>query len=285
PICNEHLKKIPGQQKDSLRSKVGYIFDSKKLRPVNNKDRWNFKEGIKIFESSILTYLMVYIMILLILNDPSFQSTGLTIFYLILEKLPHISLFIYPLLYIILRKDRFLKLGFDSKGRKLHTIFFFAFIGIFTLFFLNLFFGMLIENLQRMSVPGFINYSGNSLLIRNIINTSGFWFIFYYSFSVLSVISIEIAYRGVLHNALKDKFGTNLKGRSIVILIVSGMFAFIESLMSFLNDVLLGLVFLAYYFLLFLILGILYELKGRIYNTLITYVIFDIVTMIIFVFF
>ncbi|MFX0142019.1 MAG: type II CAAX prenyl endopeptidase Rce1 family protein [Candidatus Hodarchaeota archaeon] len=85
-------------------------------------------------------------------------------------------------------------------------------------------------------------------------------------------VSSEIVFRGVLHNALKQRF----KNDFYVILIIALAYSVLMLLFSFP----LGVGFFLLNFLTFTVLGFLYEINGNIYNTILANIYYNIVIII-----
>ena len=186
----------------------------------------------------------------------------------------------YPVCYIIYKKGKFLKLGFKS-NIKLNL--FAVLIGIFggialyiTIFLSNL----LLESFMILGFQGFIKYNNKVLQIRNIIQNSGIWIFLYLFLILLSTLSIEIAYRGVLHNSLKDKFNKTKHDKIFVILVVALIYSVMESLFMTFFDLYVTFFFFIINYLSFSIIGLLFEINGNIYNSLIAHEIFNLLIFI-----
>jgi len=97
----------------------------------------------------------------------------------------------------------------------------------------------------------------------------------------LSVISIEIAFRGVLHNALKAHFEDNFLGKTSVIILV----ALIYSALFLFFTLPAGIYFFIPNFMIFLFLGIIYEINKNLLSTIIANVAYTVIIIILIVYF
>ena len=109
-----------------------------------------------------------------------------------------------------------------------------------------------------------------NLVIRN---ADLLWLILLTASLSVGAVSAEIVFRGVLHNALKKKFDNNF----YVILIVSLAYSIMLLMFSFP----IGLSFFLANFLTFTVLGILYEINGNIFNTILANILYNIIIMIL----
>ncbi|MHA1256939.1 MAG: CPBP family glutamic-type intramembrane protease, partial [Promethearchaeota archaeon] len=99
---------------------------------------------------------------------------------------------------------------------------------------------------------------------------------------ILASISIEIAFRGVLHNTLKERFNDNkISGKILISTIVALVYSVFFLALSFP----IGIYFLIPNFLIFLLLGMLYEINDNIYNTIIALILYNVlmITLIIYI--
>ena len=281
-ICNTMLDEVPKKLKTTSQESVGFIFDwnkSKKLQPLVKKENWNLKEGIQVFELTILIYFIFLITIyfFLLQLNPNYEAN---IFMILLQLSPYCLLGIAPIVYIINKKNKFIKLGFinDSKSMILALI-----IGIFggiTLFVIEFLSNMVLASFVSLGFQGFTTYNENVLKMHNIVQSSGPWLFIYIILIVISTISIEIAYRGVLHKSLSTRFNKTNYDKIIVILIVALVYAGIESLFMNFIDIFVSLYFLVYNTITFIILGILFEINRNIYTTLVAHLLFSILMII-----
>jgi membrane protease YdiL (CAAX protease family) len=97
----------------------------------------------------------------------------------------------------------------------------------------------------------------------------------------LSVISIEIAFRGVLHNTLKARFNNDFLGKSSTIVII----ALIYSALFLFFTLPIGIYFFIPNFMVFLVLGITYEINHNLLSTIIANVAYNIFLIILIVYF
>ncbi len=286
PICYTLLDEVPKDTEISTNNELTLMFNSKgkKLELMVNKNRWNYKEGIKVFEFSILSYIFTYMIIMSFLMVLGVQSIEPSFNSLVLESLPRSSLIIYPLYYIISKKHNFSKFGFNSSLKNLLLALLVGIIGAILLLLLNFGIEQVVEGFISLGSPSFLEYNNNISIYRKIMGSSIIFVIIYLLISNLTIIAVELAYRGVLHPSLKAKFGPNIKSSFLVILISSFIYSGIETLFFFPTDVMLGLVVFLNYLTLFMVLGILYEFKSNLFTTIFAHIMFNIIWLIVFVF-
>jgi len=280
PICNTPLERIPEIKKASIQEKPGLIFTNKKLEPEHKfllkKDSWNLKEGINVFSTCIYILIIVFFLLLtLITLQFDTEDLDLNIVTIVLSQLPELVFGIYPLWYIYNKRHSYKKLGFYSDKKKILITILVGIIGTFTL--------IIIDFLSN-SFIGIINDAGldffdieTSIIDQNqvIRDADILWKIVLTLSLVTGVVSSEIVFRGVLHNALKQKF----KNEYYVILIVALAYSVAMLLFTFPA----GLTFFLTNFFTFTVLGVLYSINGNIYNTIIANCLYTIVIMMLIV--
>ncbi len=287
PICNTLLEPIPEFQKVSP-ARTGFVFTKETLEPeqkfILKHDIWNLKEGINVFTNSILIYITVQLFLIMFLwyqlgfNDTG-QSSGseITIFLIIISQIPGILLGVFPLWYITAHKHSFEKLGFPIKDKKIILALIIGILGGIGLIIINIlssFINIFIYNLGL----NFFDIQEYLEMESKAIQSAGFWIIILVAELILASISVEIVFRGVLHNTLREKFGIEkINGRIITILIVALVYSGIYLLFSFP----IGIYFIVSNFLVFILLGILYEINQNIYNTIIASICYDILLIIV----
>ncbi len=280
PICNTILEKIPQAQLEAQKEpELGFVFRDKKLEPaqkyVLRKETWNFKEGLKIFQSCVLTYIIAQFLIIMLLFfqvEPG-EPTEINIFTFFLNFLPEILFGIYPLWYIHAKKHDFKKLGFFSDSKKIVLAVLIGAFGVFGLYGVNYFSNVLIDLFYNAGIELFAIQSIVVEQNQIIRNANFIWIACLIFLLSLVAFSTEILFRGVLHNTLKVRFGDDRKGKLKVIIIVALVYSLLYLLLSFP----LGIVFLALNFLSFLFLGVLYEINGNIYNTIMASVFYNVI--------
>jgi len=282
PICNAVLEKVPEHLKPKTQKPSGYIFSNKKLQPEHKfevrKEAWNLKEGYRVFEASLFSYLAILMLILMILStqvDPNTQQIEQNIITIILETTPLIALGIYPIYYILAKKNRFIKLGLNPDLKKIVIALNIGILGALGIFFINLMSDFAFSSLVNAGFENFISYKANVLELNQIIRGSGLWIIIYCVLISLMAIATEIAYRGVLHNTFKQKYGNEIKGKLIVSLLVALIYSGIEILIFLISDIYLGVFFFISDFMIFFLLGIIYELNGNLYNSIFAHVFYN----------
>jgi membrane protease YdiL (CAAX protease family)/predicted RNA-binding Zn-ribbon protein involved in translation (DUF1610 family) len=283
PICNSMLEPLPELQKPVQR-KSGFIFIDKKLEPEQrftlNKESWKLKEGLNVFTNSLLIYITVQLLFIMLFwfqigSDNQDQSTisEITIFLILLSQIPGMLLGIFPLWYISSRRHKFEKLGFSSDRKKNLLALVIGIIGGFSIIVISIFSSYINSSLLYEIGLNFFDIQTYIDLEYKIIRESGLWTILLLIELIIVSISTEIVFRGVLHNTLKEKFeNDNIKGKISIILIVALVYAGIFLLFSFP----IGLYFILSNFLVFVFLGILYEINRNLLNTIIASVLYNI---------
>jgi len=276
PICNNELEELPPYEEYTSPQKPGFIFTDKKLEPEEEhtlkRGKWNLKEGTSVFTTSLLVYITTMLLITLFLMPEQ------NILSIIIGQLPEILLGIYPIWYIKKNRHSYKKLGFNFAKKILITAIIIGIIGGVGLIFFDFFSEYLINAMLDLGLGEIFDITPikmNSLIIEN---AELYWFITLTIMVSLSSISSEILFRGTLHNALKEKFGYDLKNKLFVILIVALAYSGIYAILSFPT----GLLFFPIYFLLALFLGIIYEVgKGNLVCPILASIIYNISSLII----
>jgi len=290
PICNTKLEKVPTPTPPittkSPQTKTGFIFTSKKLEPEQKfllkKDIWNFKEGLSVFFNSIMAYITIRLLIIMLFTFQS-QSTSidLNITTILLSQIPEIIFGVYPLWYIYSKKHNFKKLGFSYE---LKTFLFSIFIGILAgivLLIFNFFSNSIIELMYNAGI-NFFDILGYMAQENQVIKDANIlWILLLILLLSLSAFSTEIVFRGVLHNTLRERFEKDLFGRVSTIILIALIYSGIFLLFSIPT----GIFFFLIDFVIFIILGIIYEINHNIYNTIIASVFYHIIIVIIIVIF
>jgi len=289
PICNSLLEPLPEMQK--IEQSRGFVFTNKKFEPeqkfILKKDSWQLKEGISVFTNSIFVYITVQLFIIMFFwlqmsPDSQDQTTisEATIFLVLLSQIPTILLGFFPLWYIYTRKHNFEKLGFTSDRKKNLLALIIGILGGFGVITI----GLLSSNISRFLYDiglDFYDIEAYIELEYRIIQAAGYWNILLLIELIIAAISIEILFRGVLHNTLKEKFEDDNIGKISIILIVASVYSLLYLLFSFP----IGIYFLIPNFLIFIFLGILYEINGNLYNTIIASVIYNIFVIVFILYF
>ena len=285
PICSALLEPIPESQK--IRpARAGFVFTREKLEPeqrfVLKKDAWNLKEGFNVFTNSMLVYITVYLFLIMFiwfqlgLGDGS-SSTEIPFYLILLSQIPGMLLGVFPLWYIYTRKHSFEKLGFPSKNKKILSAVIIGILGGLVLIAINIFSGFINAIFYELGL-NFFDIEEYMELETKSIRSGGFWVILLLLELIITSISVEILFRGVLHNTLKERFGADKgNGKIITILIVALAYSLIYLLFSFP----IGIFFIVSNFLIFMFLGFLYEINGNIYNTIFASIFYDIVLIIV----
>jgi membrane protease YdiL (CAAX protease family) len=277
PICNATLEKISEVKKIVIQKKPGLIFTDKKLEPeqkfILKKDRWILKEGMNVFVTCIYIYIIAYfLMYFLLVFQAEGDSIEQNIQIYIINQIPEILIIIYPIYYILSKNHSFTKLGFTKGSKKILTGILIGVIGAISLILINILFSSLINYLAEVGLDIFdmeTEINGQNQIIRD---ADIIWVFMLITLIAIGAISLELVYRGVLHNTLKQKFRNNIYTILAVALIYSIFMLFIVPNPAYflLN------------FLIFVVLGILWELSnGNIYSTLIASVFYNIVLIIL----
>jgi len=277
PICNTVLEKISEVQKASIQRKPGLIFTNKKLEPeqkfILKKNQWNLKEGINVFSTCMYIYIIVFFLVyFLLVNQGGNGTTEPTIQIFLISQIPEALFGIYPIYYIYSKKHSPEKLGFLKDSKKIVVGIIVGVIGAVCLILLDFLYSSLITSLGEIGLD-LSNVIAESALQSQIIRDADFlWVYLLIILMVVGTFSMEIVYRGVLHNTLKQKF----KNPIYVIIIVALAYAILmvvlypSPIYFFLN--LLG----------FIILGIIFEItNGNIYSTLITNILYNILIIVL----
>ncbi|MFX1308167.1 MAG: CPBP family intramembrane glutamic endopeptidase, partial [Promethearchaeota archaeon] len=225
-----------------------------------------------VFGTCIYVLVIVFFLLITFISF-QFDTTTTTIQQLLLSQIPELTFGIYPIWYIYNKKHSFKKLGFYSDSRKIIIAILIGILGSLMLYLLDFFSDSLINFLSDAGLD-FFNVKSSleeqTLVIRN---SELIWIILLITALCVRTISSEIVFRGVLHNSLKQKFKNNY----IVILIVSLAYSVILLLFSFPY----GVIFFLFNFLAFTMLGLLYEINGNIYNTMIANLLYNILIIIL----
>ncbi len=280
PICNTMLEKISEAKKELIQRKPGLIFTNKKLEPeqkfILKKNRWNLKEGINVFGTCIYVYIIVFFLVYFFLfNQGGNGSIEPNIQFFLISQIPEVLFGIYPLYYIYSKKHNFEKLGFLKDSKKILVSIIVGVIGTGCLILFDFLYSVLINTLGEIGLDLSSVLEATALQNQIIRDADFIWIFLFVVLMVVGTFSIEIVFRGVLHNTLKQKF----KNPIYVITIVALAYA-ILMLILYYNPIYFFLNFVG-----FIIIGIIFEItNGNIYGTLITNILYNIllVTLIFF---
>jgi len=277
PICDTPLEKISEVEKAVIQKKPGFIFMDKKLEPEQKfllkKDTWNLKEGINVFGTCIYILVIVFFLLYTIISFQGDLATDdISIQQILLNQIPELLFGVYPIWYIYNKKHSFGKLGFKPDSKKMLIAVLIGVLGTIVLLLINYLSDSLIYFLSDVGLD-FFDIKG-SIESQNqiILNADLLWLILLIIALCIGTVSSEIVFRGVLHNTLKQKFNNNF----YVILIVALIYSIVMLLFSFP----IGMGFFLANLVSFIVLGLLYELNGNIFNTIIaniTYTIFIVI--------
>jgi len=277
PICNTILEKISEQKKLMIQKKPGLVFTNKKFEVeqkfILKKDTWNLKEGISIFGNCLYILIIIYFLLFTII---AFQvestKVELTMGIILLSQIPELLFGIYPLWYIYSKKHSYKKLGLISESKKFLFALLIGVLGGLCLFLINYFSGYLIEIISDAGLD-FFKIKETIDEQNSIIQNADFLLIALLTILLsLGGFSTEIVFRGVLHNTLKERF----RNEFIVILFVALIYSVVMLLFSFP----IGLGFFFVNFIIFTILGLLYEINKNLYNTIVASVIYNLLIII-----
>jgi len=288
PVCNTVLDKVPEHLEPKTQKQSGYIFTNKRLQPDHKfeirKESWNLREGLRVFEVCIFVYFSVFMGVLMALYTQMDQDTlqiEPNIFTIFLQLSPIIALGVYPIYYILAKKNHAVKLGLNPDKKKIPIALIIGVLGAIGIYIIELLSNLAFSLLLNAGFESFIAYNVSILETNQVIRDSGFWIIIYCILVSLMALTSEIAYRGVLHNTFKQKFGDDIKGKIVVSLLVALVYAGINIIIFLISDIYIGIFLFISDFLIFILLGILYELNGNLYNTIFAHVFYNLLTILI----
>ncbi len=288
PICNTLLEPVPESLKP-IKSKPGFIFEDKKLKSeqelIIKKDSWNMKEGLNIFILSLFIYVIVQVLLFMFIWSQLGESTSkININLILISQLPGIALGIYPLWYIYSNKHKSEKLGFTSDSKKIALAILIGIVGGLSLVAINYVSDLIISFLIEIGLKSFDISEYLAQENKAIKEASFLSIILLLIMLSLQAVSTEIVFRGVLHNTLKERFEKDEKdvaGKLKVILIIALVYSSVYILFSYF----IGIIFFILNFLVFVVLGILYEINKNILNTIIASILyFNIMIILIYLF-
>jgi membrane protease YdiL (CAAX protease family)/predicted RNA-binding Zn-ribbon protein involved in translation (DUF1610 family) len=287
PICNTKLEKVIKQPKiaseEKYQKKAGVIFTNKKFVSENKysvkKDTWSVREGINVFSNSLMIYIFLrfLIIILIVSQSSSLDPNKPSMTTLLLQQIPIIIFGVYPIWYIYSKKHDFKKLGLFLIKNKIYITILISIVGASCLILIDFSSNFLIDFMYNIGINV---YDVKTYIIEEnqIIRDAGLiWIIPLIILLCLGTISTEIVYRGVLHNALKQYFDNKLTGRITIILSISLIYSGLLLFFTFPG----GIYFFLINFLVFTVLGIIYEINGNLFNTIIASIIYDIIIILI----
>ncbi|MFX0029210.1 MAG: lysostaphin resistance A-like protein [Candidatus Hermodarchaeota archaeon] len=280
PICNSTLEKIPEATKVAIQKKPALIFTNKKLEPEQKfflkRDKWNLREGINVFSTCIYIYIISFFLIyFLLVFQAGGDSIEQTIQMFIISQIPEVLIAFYPIYYVLSKKHSPTKLGFIKDSKKILIGVFIGMIGVSCLLLLNLLYNSLISTLAEVGLD-FFDMEAEITLQNQIIRDADLVWVFLLVILIaIGAASLEIVYRGVLHNALKQRFHNEIYSILLVALIYS-----VFMILLYPNPTYFLLNFLG-----FIILGTIWEVTGgNIYSTIVTNVVYN-VLLIVLIFF
>jgi membrane protease YdiL (CAAX protease family) len=283
PVCDTELEeppKIPLKQKEKPK---GLVFTDKKFvseeKLTLKKDIWNFREGINVFGNSILTYVTVTLILYLTLSFYFGEQIPTNIYTLYLFLIPDILFSVYIIYYIISNNHKLEKLGLSSNTTKILIGIGIGILGAFGIYLIDYFSDIFLNFFASLGFSDLINDLRAVILAQNqtIRSANPVMIIIFTILLCLSSISSEIVFRGVLHNALKQKLGKDLTSRFLVILLVASVYSIIYLIFSIPS----GLFYIISNFLISMLLGLIYEINGNLYSTIFANIFYNIAVVII----
>ncbi|MFX1410646.1 MAG: type II CAAX prenyl endopeptidase Rce1 family protein [Promethearchaeota archaeon] len=278
PICNSVLGKISEQKKEAIQKKPSLIFTNKKLeleqKFILKKETWNLKEGINVFGTSIYILVIAYFLLVMAIAFQADSDTPeINIYIILLSQIPELLFGIYPLWYIYSKKHSYKKLGFFSESNKQVIIAIISgILGGGCLLIINFISSYYIDFLSSVGLDFFELKESISTQTEVIQNTDILMIIVLMILLSIGSFSVEVVFRGVLHNTLKERFKNDLA----VVLIIALIYSAVWSLYTYPS----GLVLFLVNFIIFIVLGILYEINGNLYNTIIASIFFNFLVII-----
>ncbi|MFX0041719.1 MAG: type II CAAX prenyl endopeptidase Rce1 family protein [Candidatus Hodarchaeota archaeon] len=276
PICNTVLEKISEQKKLIIQKKPGLVFTNKKFEVeqkfILKKDTWNLKEGINLFGNCLYILIIIYFLLSTII---AFQvettDIELNIGIILLGQIPELLFGIYPLWYIYSKKHSYKKLGLKSESKKFILAVLIGLLGGLCLFLINYFFGYLIDFISDVGLD-FLKLKETIEKQNSVIRDADLLpIILLVILLSLASFSTEIVFRGVMHNTLKERFKSGFK----VILLVASIYTLVMLLLFSFNFFM--------NFIIFMVLGLLYEINENLYNTIIASVFYNLLIIIVLV--
>ncbi|MHA1148767.1 MAG: CPBP family intramembrane glutamic endopeptidase [Promethearchaeota archaeon] len=282
PICNTLLEKIPEDELVSQK-KTGFIFTEKKLEPEQKyevkTDSWNLKEGFNVFANCLMVYIMIQLLVILLLWFQAGESEEIpfNIYTILIAQVPAAVFGLFPLWYIFSNNHQIEKLGFTKNSHKIFLAFIIGIaggIGLLLINFFTTYVNLLLVNagLESFDISDYIAEENQIIAEADFL-----WIILLLFLLCFASFSTELVFRGVLHNALMNKFDNSVVGRLSRIFIVSFVFSLIYLIVYFPA----GMVFLLLNILMSIFLGLLYEINQNIYNTIIANIFYNILLIIL----
>jgi membrane protease YdiL (CAAX protease family)/predicted RNA-binding Zn-ribbon protein involved in translation (DUF1610 family) len=288
PICNTILEKLPKDLRQETSEETpkssGVIFSNKKLIPEKTltlkKDSWNIKEGLNVFANALLWYVVIRFLIIILVQLQNSTTTPVNITTILLIQIPDLIFAVYPLWYIYAKKHKYSKLGFHFDRKKVIYAGILGVIGAIILIFTGVLSTYVIDFIYSIGINLADVYTPIAQEHAAIQGADLLWLTLVITVVVVGSVSTEIIYRGVLHNTLREYFQNKFISRVYVILIVASIYTAIYLLFT----LGMGVYFFITNFIVFIILGIIYEVNRNILNTIIVNVIYNI-TMILLIYY
>lgn len=291
PICNTKLSEPPPAEVKPKEETSALIFTGEKLQPQSSlklkKDSWSLKEGLNVVGNSILIYITVMFAIYTTISY-FMQSTGETIslFDILIGQVPELFLGLYPIIYIISKNHSYKKLGLNFGNRQLITALLLAVAGGISLYFISNFLDVLVNFFEALGFTEFIAVEEYFTSYAQSLQSAEFyWIVLFSLLLIFTSISSEVLFRGTLHNTLKEKFGKDLSGKVTAIILVALVVSLAYSGLFLIFTFPVGVYFLLLYLFLNIILGIIYEINGNLANSILTYIIYNLITLTMMIYF
>ena len=202
-----------------------------------------------------------------------FQPDTPRIIKVVISQIPEALFAAYPLWYIYSKNHSYKKLGLIPGAKKTSYAFIIGILGGLFILLINFLYGFIINFIEGQGLDFFNIVAEMEKQNASIHNADLIWIIMLIPLFTLTSFSIEIVFRGVLHNALKDR----IKNEIYVILLVALIYSVIMIILSFPS----GLYYFFMYFLIFVVLGILYEINGNLYNSIIGNIFYSLLILLI----
>lgn len=286
PICNAKLEELPKEKVENLEKHSGFLFTEKKLIPekelILKKDSWNYKEGMGVFANSILLFITASLLIIIYSSSANEgQPPTQDIYSILLISLPKILLGIFPIWYIYSKNHQPKKLSLDFTKKKFIIAIVIGILGGIGLYFIDIFSSFLVNIFADLGLEKIIPIKEDlNTSVTILRNSEIYWIVLFLGLLILNSITIEILFRGVLHNTLKVKYGNGIKNRIIIIFIVALMYTGIFSLLNYR----VAIYFIPFYLMLNLLVGIIFELSESLYCTIIAQILLNILSLVIILF-
>lgn len=267
PVCRTKLRKPPRPIKKESEKRAGLVFTDDKLEPeekfVVRRENWKVKEGMAVLYTSVFFYFII-------LSFFIFFDLGNNIVSILITNAAEIVIGLYPIWYIFSNRHSVKKLGLITEKKSVIIAVILGIAGGLALIVLDWFLGFIVVYLADI-----FEISDEIQISIDIIKSAEFyWLALLMLIYIVAALSKELLFRGVLHNTLIERFGDDLKGKTIVIIVV----ALAYSLLFLLFRFPLGLINVLPMVVINITLGIIYELSDRnLFSTILASILFNII--------